>query len=144
MRVPTFRRDQIIRLSRLLDMMYKPGELADEIEVSADTIYRSYMPAGMPYERDANGYVWIHGLSFQRWASGVIGAKKKAPKHPMANDEAWCMKCNAVVKLLNPKPKRLNRYADLLQGRCAVCGTRVNRAVSKRPDTEKQSARGEV
>lgn len=130
--LPRFKRAQIIRLTRLLNMMYRPSEIAKEIEVTTEMVVRTYLPAGAPHTRDESGHIWIHGWAFRDWAKTVIGAKRARSKHPMTENQAWCMKCNAVVTILNPKPKKLNRYADLLQGTCAVCGTRVNRAISKR------------
>lgn len=118
-------------------MLYKPGEIAEEIGVSPDTIYRSYLPAGAPHDRDPKGNIWIHGPAFRAWVLETIGTKRAAPKHPMREDEAWCMRCNGVVTIANPKPKKLNRYADLLQGKCAVCGTKINRAISKKPVAQK-------
>ena len=41
MRTPLLRHTQIIRLERILNMLYKPAELAEEIAVNPDTIYRS-------------------------------------------------------------------------------------------------------
>ena len=41
MRQPVLKHTHIIKLGRLLDMMYKPAEIADEIGVTPDTVYRS-------------------------------------------------------------------------------------------------------
>ncbi len=40
------------RLKRLLDMMYSPKELSEEIGVNKEQIYRVYVPLGCPHERD--------------------------------------------------------------------------------------------
>ena len=79
MRKPLLKHAQIIRLGRILDMMYKPPELAEEIGVTSDTIYRSYIPAGLPYIREYHS-LWIHGPSFVQWARGIITTQRKA--HP--------------------------------------------------------------
>jgi len=42
MRIPQLKHQHIIKLSRLLNMLYKPSEIAEEIGVSVDTVYRSY------------------------------------------------------------------------------------------------------
>lgn len=47
MRQPTLKHTQIVRLARFLDMMYRPSEVAEEIGVTQDTVYRSYLPAGL-------------------------------------------------------------------------------------------------
>ncbi|HKJ37257.1 MAG TPA: hypothetical protein VJ972_00650, partial [Anaerolineales bacterium] len=80
MRVPTLKHQHIIKLSRLLDMMYKPSEIAEEIGVTQDTIHRSYLPAGLPHHRDEQGHVWIHGPAFVSWARHTIANKKKDRK----------------------------------------------------------------
>jgi hypothetical protein len=107
--------------------MYKPSEIAEELEVSVDTVYRSYLPDGAPYERDKDGGIWIHGLSFAQWVCKIYKNKKRVP---MLQDEAWCCKCNEPVKLINPKPKQSGRYVIFMQGKCPNCGCTVNRAVS--------------
>lgn len=126
MRQPHLKHTQIIRLSRILNMMYKPGELAEEIGVTQDTIYRSYLPAGMPHTRDAAG-VWIPGPAFVAWARETI-SKKKNQRAGLPPDHAWCMTCNKSVRLINPKVKVINRYIELLQSPCPSCRTIVNRA----------------
>ena len=67
-RVPRFKRAQLIRLDRLLHMRYTPAELAREIGVSVDTVYRSYIPAGCPQEPRGGGRYWIVGSEFRDWA----------------------------------------------------------------------------
>jgi len=48
MRQPLLKHCHIIKLGRLLNMLYKPSEIAEEIGVAQDTVYRSYLPAGAP------------------------------------------------------------------------------------------------
>ena len=36
-------------------MDYKLSEIAEVLEVHPDTVYRSYIPAGCPYEKDDKG-----------------------------------------------------------------------------------------
>jgi len=49
------------RLKRLLDMMYKPSELAEEVGFSLQQVYRVYVPGGCPVERDSRNHIWING-----------------------------------------------------------------------------------
>jgi len=107
-------------------MMYKPAEIAEEIGVSVDTIYRSYLPAGLPCVRDGDD-IWIHGLAFVAWARETI-SKKKSERAGLPDGTAWCMKCNQAVQLINPKIKPVNRYLELMQARCPQCGMKINRA----------------
>lgn len=125
------RREQLIKLGRLLEMRYKPAELGREIGVSADTVYRTYIPAGAPHERDAQGNIWIVGTHFREWAFTEVGYHKRA-KHPLQPGEAWCCKCNKPVMILKPKIKAVNQHIHLIQGRCSICGGKVNRAAANK------------
>lgn len=111
-------------------MLYKPAEIAEEIGVSVDTIYRSYLPAGLPHIRDGDD-IWIHGPAFVAWAKETI-SKKKSERAGLPDGQAWCMKCNQAVQLVDPKIKTVNRYLELLQARCPQCGKIVNRARARR------------
>ena len=133
MRTPQLKHQHIIKLTRLLDMMYKPSEIAEEIGVTTDTIYRSYLPAGLPHVRDREGNIWIHGPTFVAWARETI-SKKKSERAGLPEDHAWCMKCNQAVALIDPKIKTVNRYLELLQARCHQCGVLINRARARRKE----------
>jgi hypothetical protein len=127
MRTPLLKHTQIIRLARLLDMLYRPAELAAEIGVHVDTVYRSYMPAGCPFTRDGHSNIWIHGPAFTDWARR-IQAEKHTRRAGLPDGHAWCMRCNHPVPLIDPTRKPINRRSELLQSRCPDCGTPVNRA----------------
>ncbi len=118
---------QIVHLGRLLDMMYKPTELAEEIDVTPDTIYRSYIPAGLPVDRDMHGRLWIHGLAFVDWARKTI-ALKKSKRKGLPEGQAWCLKCKGPVPLANPVIRPVNHSLELMQSACPICGTTINRA----------------
>ena len=127
MRKPQLKHQHIIKLGRLLDMLYKPSEIAEEIGVTQDTIYRSYLPAGLPYLRDAQGNIWIHGPAFYAWAKQTISQRQKK-RVGLAADQAWCVVCKTPVALISPKIKTINRYIELLQAPCPHCHTTINRA----------------
>lgn len=127
MRQPLLQHQHIVKLGRLMNMLYKPSEIAEEIGVNVDTVYRSYLPAGLPHTRDREGNLWIHGPAFIAWARETI-SKKKARRAPLTADQAWCVKCRQPVALINPKIKTSNRYLELLQSPCPHCGATVNRA----------------
>ena len=131
MRRPHLKHQHIIKLGRLLDMLYKPSEIAEEIGVTIDTVYRSYLPAGLPHTRDPKGHVWIHGPAFVAWARQTISARKKSAGLPEGH--AWCMRCSDSVELIDPKVKTVNRYLELLQSTCPQCGTKINRARKRLP-----------
>ena len=57
-----------MRLIGLLDMEYKPAELAAEVGFSRKQIYRIYrkMP-GFPCRVDGTKHLWINGADFRNW-----------------------------------------------------------------------------
>lgn len=126
-RQPLLRHAQIVRLGRLLDMLYKPAELADEIDVNPDTIYRSYLPAGLPHVRDAGDNIWIHGLAFAAWARDIL-SRRKAERQGMPDGYGWCMVCRRAVPMQRPKVIPSNHYLEILQAPCPNCKRTVNRA----------------
>jgi uncharacterized protein with PIN domain len=123
------RRNQMARLGRLLEMRYRPSELAAEIGCHLDTVYKSFIPAGCPHERDERGHIWIVGTEFAKWAR-----EKSTHQHiKLADGEAYCLKCNKPVKMkgeITIKPT--NRYLELMTGRCPQCNSVVNRARARR------------
>jgi len=125
-RQPLLKHTHIVKLGRLLNMLYKPAEIAEEIGVNKDTIYRSYLPAGLPHTRDGQGSIWIHGPAFVAWAKETI-SRKKSKRAGLPEDHAWCMKCNHPVLLIDPKIKIVKHNLDLLQAPCPNCRTIVNR-----------------
>lgn len=131
MRQPLLRHTHIVKLGRLLDMLYKPSEIAEEIGVTTDTVCRSYLPAGLPHTRDAAGAVWIHGPAFIAWAKETI-SKKKSKREPLQDGDAWCVNCGRPVPMDAPKVKVINHYLELLQSACPLCGKTVNRARARK------------
>ena len=120
-----FTRKIIIRLPRLLDMMYKPSEIAAEIEVTTETVMRSYLPEGAPFERDAKGAVWIHGKTFAAWVRAVNYKQRKIVS--LLPGQGWCCRCNAAVEMIKPRVRHRGRYVTIMQGKCPACGAKVNR-----------------
>lgn len=108
----------------LLEMEYKPSELAEEIHVNVKTIYRSYLHGGLPHRRDDHGNIWIVGTKFFAWARAVREKSKSSRQtyHGMRKDQAYCMHCNRVVRYENVyarKPLTGNRI--LVSAKCSVC-----------------------
>jgi hypothetical protein len=130
MRQPLLKHTHIVKLGRLLNMLYKPSEIAEEIGVTPDTVYRSYLPAGAPHTRDETGNVWIHGTAFAAWAKQTV-ARKASKRAGLPEGHAWCMKCNRPVEMTAPRVKAVNRYLELLQAVCPYCGKTVNRAQAR-------------
>jgi hypothetical protein len=137
MRKPLLKHRHIIKLARLLDMLYKPGEIAEELGVTVDTVYRSYLPAGLPHARGAKGEIWIHGPAFVAWARETISGKRNK-RAGLPDDQAWCLKCARPVALISPKIRSVNRYIELMQSQCPICGRTVNRARARRREREQK------
>lgn len=143
MRTPLLKHCHIVKLGRLMDMLYKPSELAEEIGINVDTIYRSYMPAGLPYTTDPKGNYWIHGPAFVAWARETI-ALKRSKRKGLEPGQAWCMKCSAPVEMIGAHIVYQNRYLQIQQGDCPHCKRKVNRAAKSQyhPIVEPLKAEG--
>jgi len=63
---------QRMRLIKLLDMLYKPSELAEEVGFTRRQVYRVYIPSGCPHTRDEKRYIWINGKAFREWYEETI------------------------------------------------------------------------
>lgn len=120
------RRVELIKLPRLLNMLYRPGEIAEELGVTAETVTRSWLPAGAPFDRDKTGNIWIHGTTFAAWVTAVSGRGKDIRR--LADGEGFCFKCAAAVLMIRPRQRHLGRYTSIWQGKCPTCGGKVNRA----------------
>jgi len=106
-------------------MLYKPSEIADELGLNTDTIYKSYIPAGCPHRRGQSGAIWIVGTEFADWAQRTF-IKRKVPTY-MGHDQAWCFRCRQPVDVLEMTVRNMTSNAELVSGTCARCGARVSR-----------------
>lgn len=122
-------REQQIKLSRLMNMRYRPAELAEELGVNVDTVYRSWIPAGAPCVRDNTRSYWIVGTEFAQWAQQEY-ERNQANKTGLAENEAWCMHCCRPAQIIDLSIRRINRHLAMKQGLCAFCGGKVNKAIS--------------
>ena len=112
------------RLVKLLDMMYTPSELAQEVGFNSRQVYRVYIPAGCPNERDQYKRIWINGKAFREWALLVY------KKIKLANDETFCVTCKQAVKIVNPERKKEDRLIYVVSS-CPNCGRKLARIVEK-------------
>jgi hypothetical protein len=108
--------------------MYSPSELADELGLNPRSIYKRYIPAGMPHVKDAAGHVWLHGPAVAQWVK--VEFKAKSGKTPLKDDQAYCLRCKKAVKMIDPKRIRRGRFV-LLQAVCPVCQGTINKGVKK-------------
>lgn len=114
----------IVGAPRLLPMLYRPLELAEELSISHRSI-RTWIKQGLPYQRDGRGHLWIDGRDFTAWVEAVQSTKKSR-RTPMASDEAYCFRCHRPVALKNPSRKEDGKRV-LLRGICPECGGSIFR-----------------
>lgn len=123
-----FNHSQIQRARQLLHMRYKPSELARIIDCSANTIYRSCIPAGCPYERDETGHLWIVGTEFRDWMLAIRREQVAAGRAKLKDGQGYCVICEKAVTMEEPFTiKPVGIHLELLQGRCPECGAVVSR-----------------
>lgn len=106
-------------------MEYKPSELARDIGITTDTIYRSHIPAGAPARTDTKGNIWINGRLYRDWIASFVTIRKG--NKPMADNQAYCLTCKVVREIKDPKIKRNKRNVDLAISKCPVCGKKIAR-----------------
>lgn len=132
MPVPKMSRGIILKLDRLLNMLYRPKEIASEIGVSVETVYRCYLPAGAPVTIDGQGVKWINGKKFAAWARDCLATNRRGKlARTLAETQGFCMRCNQVVEMIDSRRRPHSQKQGVVQvsGRCSLCGTKVNRFV---------------
>ncbi len=110
------------RLKRLLDMLYSPSELAEEIGIEKNQIYRVYVPLGCPNERDKNNHLLIHGKAFREW---YLDQYKRAS---LAEDETFCKTCQKPVKISQGKQMTKKDLVYVLS-ECPHCGRKLTKII---------------
>ena len=114
---------QRARLSRLLHMEYRAGELADAIGCHREQILGA-CDAGCPYRETATGRCFLVGDAFAAWYEAQVLQRK----HPLRDDEAFCLRCRAAVTVVDACVVPTARAdVERVTGRCARCGGEVNR-----------------
>ena len=110
------------RLKSLLDMMYSPKELADEIGVNINQIYYVYVPLGCPEERDNRNHILINGKAFADWYSKVYVKIRLKP------DETFCKTCRNAVKIYKHKKHKKGNLVYVLSV-CKTCGRNLTKII---------------
>jgi len=117
------------RLKRLFDMMYTPAELAEEIGIDKNQIYRVYLPLGCPHERDERRHYWINGKEFLDWY------RETYKSISLGAGEAYCRTCNKAVKMVSAEEHKKDDLVYSL-GNCANCNRKLVRIITR--DKSKQ------
>ena len=55
------------KMVNLMNMMYSPSEIANEIGFDRRNVYRIYIPLGCPNKKGLNRRIWINGVEFKNW-----------------------------------------------------------------------------
>ncbi len=112
------------RLAKLLDMMYSPSELANEIGFCKRQIYRVYVPLGCPHKKDDRGYLWINGILFRSWVKEIYKKQK------LNQNEAFCLTCKKAVAMIG-KEKKQDDLLLYYQCKCQNCGRVITRIIKR-------------
>ena len=114
----------IVRAPGLLPMWYTPSEIQEELGVDARQV-RDWIKCDLPHRRDERGHIWIDGRQLAAW----IAVMKNSRKRPTTNSgEAYCVRCNQVVEMLEPKAMHQGKRS-YLQGTCSHCKTQIYRGI---------------
>jgi hypothetical protein len=104
-------------------MLYTVRELSEAIGV-ADRTLRDWLTAGAPHFYDQNGRIWIEGRDFADW---VVSLRKPKRERRLNDHEAYCLRCNEVVELVNPTITVVRGKLLLHKGKCPNCQCTINR-----------------
>lgn len=115
---------QRVRLGKLLDMLYSPSELADEVGFARRQVYRVYRHLDCPHEKDEKGYLWINGKQFREWYEVTY------PRVSVGADEAFCLTCKKPVKITNPTEQKRGKLTYLICD-CPKCKRKLARILTK-------------
>jgi len=117
----------IIKASGLLPMLYTPREICEELDIAESTL-RDWLQIDVPHQRDNRNRIWINGEEFARW---VNNQRKPKVTNKLNEDEAYCLRCNQVSKLLSPQIQPIKGNLVLIKGTCANCGAVINRGAHR-------------
>jgi len=117
----------IIKAPGLLPMLYTPREICEELDIAESTL-RDWLQIDVPHQRDNRNRIWINGEEFARW---VKNQRKPKATNKLNEDEAYCLRCNQVSKLLSPQIQPIKGNLVLIKGTCANCGAAINRGAHR-------------
>ena len=117
----------IIKAPGLLPMLYTPREICEELDIAESTL-RDWLQIDVPHQRDNRNRIWINGDEFARW---VNNQRKPKVTNKLNEDEAYCLRCNQVSKLLSPQIQPIKGNLVLIKGTCANCGAVINRGAHR-------------
>jgi hypothetical protein len=113
----------IVRSLGLLPMLYSPRELCEELGIPESTL-RDWLQMGAPFQRDNRNRIWIQGEKFASW---VKEQRKPKLTCKLNSDEAYCLHCNQVSRLISPQVHHIKGNLVHIKGICPNCGHTINR-----------------
>lgn len=113
------------KLRKLLYMKYRPSELAAELAIQTEWVYKIYIPLGCPHERDEKRRFWIVGTEFREWYLETYR------KHKLAADEGYCVSCKKPVSIIDPVEHNKDGLKYLLS-ECPDCGKTVAKILNQK------------
>ncbi len=122
----------IVKAPGLLPMLYTSRELCEDLDIAESTL-RDWLQMGVPHQRDNRNRIWINGESFCTWVN-----EQRKPKSisKLDLDEAYCLHCNQVSKLISPQIQPIKGNLVLIKGTCSICGNIINRGAHRDRTTE--------
>lgn len=117
--------NQKTRLQSLLNMMYRPSEIAEEIGFEVRQVYRVYIPLGLPHERDDHNHIWINGVVFRDWV------KETYQETTLEENQAFCLTCRKAVEIQNPE-KNQKKGLEYIICDCPQCGRKLSKITDKK------------
>lgn len=124
------------KVKSLLNMMYTPKELGEEIGIDRDRFYLVYLPMGCPYVRDINNRISINGIEFKKWFEGTY------KKVHLEKNQAYCISCKRIVTIDQGERKQKKNLVYYIYI-CPNCGhetAKIIDAKRKKHDQQKELA----
>jgi hypothetical protein len=113
----------INKSSGLLEMEYRPNEIAVELGVSSRTV-REWLKNGAPYRKDVHNRLWIVGSDLAKW---VEENRKHKSQIKLADNEAFCLHCRKPVSFLDTQKVPAKKRLFYIRGKCPQCGNKIFR-----------------
>lgn len=113
----------IVKAPGLLPMLYKPSELADDLDIPERTL-RDWLDDGAPHSRDNRKHIWINGEEFAQW---VETERKPKKERKMEVGQAYCFHCKQIVDMVDPSVSYTKGKLALQTGKCPLCHGKINR-----------------
>jgi hypothetical protein len=112
-------------------MEYKVSELAEELGITENTVYISWIPEGLPLRRDKAGHIWIHGTAAAGWIKEK--SQRSNEKIRMLDNQAYCMLCKKPVTIVRVTRRELwnaVNYRQYVIMECGHKGVKISRKIN--------------